>query len=226
MKKTAVTIALLAFAVVSVAVLVVKELRHRGAVRAAEGARAAIAATSNPTPGEAAPSSPLPAPVVAPPPEPTPSPAVQKGPDAPKGTPKRAKPEPDRSNAAAAPPSATATPASAGGKLIVYYFHTTTRCPSCLKIEQFTDYALKEGFGAELATGRIEWRVVNTDDASNAHYIEDYKLYTKSVVLSRVEKGRELRWKNLDQVWKLLGDSRKFQEYVVSEVKGFLGEGS
>ena len=46
----------------------------------------------------------------------------------------------------------------------------------------------------------------------------------KSVIVSEVTNGKELRWKNLDQVWHLLDDAPGFQAYVEKEVRSFLGE--
>jgi hypothetical protein len=73
-----------------------------------------------------------------------------------------------------------------------------------------------------VAEKRVVFRSVNVDDPENAHFVKDYGLYTKSVVVSEVKGGKEVRWKNLDQVWHLLGDPEAFQGYVEREVRAFL----
>jgi hypothetical protein len=110
---------------------------------------------------------------------------------------------------------------AAGPKLIVYYFHTTTRCVSCLKIENLTQFTLESDFPSELAAGLIEWRPVNLDTPGNGHFAKEYGLYTKSVVLSEVLDGRETRWRNLENVWHLLPDPDGFRRYVEEEVRSF-----
>jgi hypothetical protein len=110
---------------------------------------------------------------------------------------------------------------AAGPKLIVYYFHTTTRCVSCLKIENLTQFTLESDFPSELAAGLIEWRPVNLDTPGNGHFAKEYGLYTKSVILSEVRDGRETRWRNLERVWHLLPDPDGFRRYVEDEVRGF-----
>lgn len=110
---------------------------------------------------------------------------------------------------------------AAGPKLIVYYFHTTTRCVSCLKIENLTQFTLESDFPSELAAGLIEWRPVNLDTPGNGHFAKEYGLYTKSVILSEVWDGRETRWRNLERVWHLLPDPDGFRRYVEDEVRGF-----
>jgi hypothetical protein len=37
-----------------------------------------------------------------------------------------------------------------------------------------------------------------------------------------VEKGKDVRWKNLDQVWVLVRSPEKFREYIIKETRGFL----
>jgi len=108
-------------------------------------------------------------------------------------------------------------------KIVAYYFHGNVRCVSCKKIEAYTDEAIHGAFAKELDGGTLEWRVVNIDEPENKHFIEDYQLYTKSVILSDVTDGKEVRWKNLDKVWKLLGDKDEFVAYIDEEVKGYLG---
>lgn len=108
------------------------------------------------------------------------------------------------------------TPAS---KIIVYYFHGTRRCPTCKKLEAYSQEAVQTGFADELKSGTIEWQVVNIEESPNEHFEKDYQLYTKSVILSRVENGKETAWKNLDKIWELVGDKEAFVKYVQDEVR-------
>jgi hypothetical protein len=112
-----------------------------------------------------------------------------------------------------------ATPPTTGPKLIVYYFHSSYRCHSCITIEKFTKAALDEGFPAELQSGTVNWKPLNLEDSGNEHFSTDYKLYTKSVVLSLWQNGQEKSWKNLEEVWTLLRDEIAFKEYIQKEIK-------
>lgn len=111
----------------------------------------------------------------------------------------------------------------ASPKVVVYYFHGNTRCITCRKIESFAKSAVESGFASELKTGQIEFRVVNVEEPDNEHFVQDYQLVTRSVVLSRVQNGTQQGWKNLDQVWTLVRDPEAFQRYVVDETKQLLG---
>lgn len=109
-------------------------------------------------------------------------------------------------------------------QLVVYYFMTTYRCPSCHYIEETTRTALNEIFSEQLKSGRMVFKMLNTEEPANDHFVKDYSLYTKSVVLSDQKGGKETRWTNLDKVWQLIGNDQAFKEYISTEVKAYLGE--
>ena len=118
--------------------------------------------------------------------------------------------------------SSTNPPPSRENHIKVYYFHTTYRCVTCTNMEKYTTEAIKTNFGQELAQGKLTFTTVNVDEEGNKHFINDYKLYTKQVILSQMKNGKEVRWKNLDQVWVLVRSPGKFKEYIVKETGGFL----
>lgn len=114
------------------------------------------------------------------------------------------------------------TPSISDSKVVAYYFYTTARCMSCRKIEQYTKESLEKHFSAEISSGKIDFQMINIDEPQNKHFIQDYKLYTKSVVLSKVSDGKELKFKNLDKIWNLLRNKKKFYEYIQNETNGFI----
>ncbi len=119
--------------------------------------------------------------------------------------------------------ASAARPATPRRVVHVTYFYTTTRCVSCYKIEALSEAAVSATFAGALAQGDLVWRAINIDEPGNEHYIDDYKLFTKSLIVSEVVGDKEVRFKNLDRVWKLLGDEQAFSRYVIEEVGGFAG---
>jgi len=105
---------------------------------------------------------------------------------------------------------------------IVYYFHGNVRCATCKKIEAYADEAVHAAFGEDLDDGTLQWRVVNIDEPANRHFIQDFQLVTRSVVLAEYRDGKVVRSTNLDQVWQLVRDKQRFVDYVQSETKAFL----
>jgi len=121
--------------------------------------------------------------------------------------------------ASAESPAATATPDGA----VVYYFHGNVRCATCKKIEAYTDDAVSQEFSQELQNGALSWRVVNVEEPQNRHFIQDFQLVTKSVVLAEYRDGNVVRWKNLDKVWQLVRNQDAFAAYIRDETSAFLG---
>ena len=60
--------------------------------------------------------------------------------------------------------------------------------------------------------------VVNVDEPANQHFVQDFQLYTRSLVV--VDAKDPKRFKVLDKVWQLVGDKPAFQKYVEQEVRG------
>ncbi|MDO9264459.1 MAG: nitrophenyl compound nitroreductase subunit ArsF family protein, partial [Desulfosalsimonadaceae bacterium] len=79
-------------------------------------------------------------------------------------------------------------------------------------------------FENELKTGKLVFRVINVDESANEHYNTDYQLYTKSLIVSDVKDGKEVRWKNLEKIWEFVRDEEQFDKYVHAEIKDWLKE--
>jgi len=109
-------------------------------------------------------------------------------------------------------------------KVIVYYFYTNVRCPTCRKLETYTKKALDEAFEQKLQQGKLQYKPINVDEPGNKHYIDDYQLYTKTVIVAKVQDNRQLQWKNLKNIWRLVGNERKYLDYIQSEVHEYIGE--
>ena len=108
--------------------------------------------------------------------------------------------------------------------LNVYYFRSNFRCSNCYKIEEYTKEAMEKYFQDKLESGEIVYRVINIDEEENAYFVDDYQLYTKSVVLSKLRNGEEVEYKNLQKVWEYLNDQEKFHNYIKEEVYNFFNE--
>jgi hypothetical protein len=109
-------------------------------------------------------------------------------------------------------------------KVIVYYFHTNSRCRLCYTIEKYTKEAINNSFKDELSSGELTFKLVNIEEKGNEHFSGDYQLYTKSVVLSLVKNGEEIKFKNLKKVWELLRNKDEFYRYIEEETRKFLDE--
>jgi hypothetical protein len=116
------------------------------------------------------------------------------------------------------------TPKPGTHKVIAYYFHTNTRCSTCIKIEAYSKEAIQNGFAEELKNGTLEMRIVNYENPENRHFMQDYKLVSKSLVLVNTVNGKQTEWTNLKIVWQLTGRKDAFLNYVRKEVRGYLAK--
>lgn len=122
-------------------------------------------------------------------------------------------------------PATSEGPAAGPERVVFFYFHGDVRCSTCRKFEAYSREALAEGFEKEIADGSLEWRMVNTDQPRNAHFVEEYHLITRAIVLARIRDGKRVTWKRLDDIWKLVDDREAFLSYIRDETRGFLGSG-
>ena len=80
----------------------------------------------------------------------------------------------------------------------------------------------EKGFAGELATGKMQWRVINIDEPQSKHFEDDYRLQMQSVIVSEMRDGKETRWKNLEKVWDMLDDDAGFIRYVQDGIRAYV----
>ena len=106
-----------------------------------------------------------------------------------------------------------------GYDAVCIYAHRPIGFP--MDIDQDRRQRLKD-LAAELDDGRLVFQAVNIEEEPNEHFIDDYKLFTKSVVLVDERSGEQAAWKNLPRVWELLGDKEAFIRYIQGETREYL----
>ena len=119
-------------------------------------------------------------------------------------------------------PQAASQPETTDAKVIAYYFHVTVRCTTCRMIESYSREVVEQKFGADIAKGRLQYKLVNLQLPENRHFVKDYQLFTKSLVLVRFDKGKQTEYKVLNDTWELVGDKSAMQAYVEREVRDYL----
>jgi len=107
-------------------------------------------------------------------------------------------------------------------EVILYYFHRTLRCQTCLTMEAWIDEAVQTHFAGALKGGRLLWRPANIEEPENMHFEGDFDLEFNSAVLVRTHGDEESSWENLEELWDLLEEKPQFLEYVWAHVAGAL----
>ena len=117
-----------------------------------------------------------------------------------------------------------AVSAEKGWKLVAYYLHGTYRCPTCLSIERQSKEAIEVDFAGEIKAGKVVFLSLNYEETANEHFVKDYSLMTRSLVLSLRKDGKEVKWRNLPAIWTHVHTPGNFRAYVAGEVKTMLKE--
>jgi hypothetical protein len=151
-------------------------------------------------------------------------------------TPPPADPSPPASTASEVMP-ATAPPVSqpvgevapiiriSNRRILAFYFHGDVRCATCQAVESLAREAVEEGFPDRVADGSVTFVSVNVDRPENRHFISDFDLVTRTVVIAEEVDGTVGRWENLDAVWQYVGRRTRYLEYVRGVVSRFLEQG-
>ena len=109
--------------------------------------------------------------------------------------------------------------------IVAYYFHGEFRCSTCRKLEALSRESIEEGFPEQLKSGELRFEVVNMETPETKHFVEDFQLTTKSLVLVEYKDGKVIRWQNLPKIWELVRNEAKFVRYVQGKTRAFLREG-
>lgn len=129
--------------------------------------------------------------------------------------------EPDSTAATAAADSTIVAPAT--DRVVLYYFHRTARCHTCLWFEANVDSLVQAAFQPELSEGVLEWHAVNLDEDGNEAFVERYALEGITLLSTVLADGEEREWRSLEDIWWFVDDREAFADYVASEIRADLG---
>ena len=124
----------------------------------------------------------------------------------------------DSAQAELAPADST----SAEPQAILYSFHRTSRCHTCLTIEVNINEALQTYFYEQLKDGRLLWHPTNIEEPENEHFIQDFGLESNAAILFRPATATKPSWVELEEVWNLVESKGGFLEYVRGQVAAAL----
>jgi hypothetical protein len=110
--------------------------------------------------------------------------------------------------------------------LVVYYFHSNTRCPTCQAIESQSHDTVRTSFAAPLARGEMVWKILNYEQRAASDLAKKFEIQMPVVVLARMKGGAIQEWKRLDEVWALVDDKAAFATYLQNEINKMLGRGA
>ncbi|WOT04713.1 nitrophenyl compound nitroreductase subunit ArsF family protein [Shewanella youngdeokensis] len=108
--------------------------------------------------------------------------------------------------------------------LNVYYFHGNARCNTCKRIEKYTVEALEQAYSEQMTQGQIKLNIINLETAENVHFIQDFQLTSRSVVIQIEQDGEPAQYRRLDRVWELVKKHQAFNDYIYEQIHSFTQE--
>ena len=100
----------------------------------------------------------------------------------------------------------------------VVYFHRTNRCHSCLYAETGIRYTLETYFQKEMSSGKLTFKSVDVQDASNAAIVEKYGAYTSQLFINTVIGDTE-RIEDVTEIWLFIGNDEAFCQVVKTKIE-------
>ena len=106
--------------------------------------------------------------------------------------------------------------------LMVYYCHSSIRCPTCEAIEAQSEAVVQSDFASQLASGEMQWKVLNYEKPAAAKLAKKFEIQMPVVVVARMKDGEISDWRRLDRVWALVGDKPAFASFLRDEISQML----
>jgi len=108
--------------------------------------------------------------------------------------------------------------------VMVYYFHRTARCYTCLSIEANAAQVIRDNFTQQLAEGRVVWMPFNLDDPGGEEFEKEFDVAGSTLIVAKRVDADRVEFEKLDKVWQLLGYPDQFSEYVTQRIDKFLND--
>jgi rhodanese-related sulfurtransferase len=77
-------------------------------------------------------------------------------------------------------------------KIIIYAFHGTRQCETCINMKTNTKIALEKYYSNELKSGIITYRIIDVDDSKNEKIAEKFQATGTSLFAEKISNGKDL----------------------------------
>ncbi len=108
----------------------------------------------------------------------------------------------------------------------VYFFYNDIYCSTCEKLENYALETIKTTYADELTAGTMQWKTLDMRTPENKQYVEEFGLYSKSIVLIAFKDGQIHRFNNLEDIWDKVGDKELYITYIKDSLDTFINEAS
>jgi len=109
-------------------------------------------------------------------------------------------------------------------QVVVYYFHRKFRCQSCEVLESTLLNTMQVTYADHFGAGKLAMCIINVDDLENRHYLDQFEIFSNSIIIVKKKRGVVARFKNLESIWDISEDRDAISLMLQTEVAGFLSE--
>lgn len=107
-------------------------------------------------------------------------------------------------------------------RVIVMYFHRTERCPTCLKMGDYSEEAIQTGFAKPLESGAVGFYYIDFQDEKNARLAKAYGISGPALIVGKVVDNKVVKFSNLKDIWTQVREKKAFLQYVQDTVTSYL----
>ena len=68
------------------------------------------------------------------------------------------------------------------------------------------------------------FQIVNIEEDATRHFVNDFQLTNRSVVMLTRQNGEDLQWRRLDKVWEKISDDDAYKGYISENLAACLQE--
>ena len=72
--------------------------------------------------------------------------------------------------------------------------------------------------------GVVVFQIVNIEEDATRHFVNDFQLTNRSVVMLTRQNGKDLQWRRLDKVWEKISDDDAYKGYISENLAACLQE--
>lgn len=106
--------------------------------------------------------------------------------------------------------------------VVVYYFHGTRRCPTCLGIQKVIEETIEEKFAKEIEADMLIFEDLNFEEEKNKSYVEKYQLTFSTMIVTARAGETVVKWDNAGKIWDYANAHDDLKTYVEKNIRDYL----
>lgn len=107
-------------------------------------------------------------------------------------------------------------------RVVVYYFHGTRRCPTCLGIQKVIEETIETTFAKELEADMLVFEELNFEEEKNKSFVEKYQLSFSTMIVTARAGETVVKWDNAGKIWDYAQAHDDLSVYVEKSVRAYL----